>query len=159
MELIEKLQNKSEQEMIEEFLEYLEIDDKDKYTKKMKGIYKMSRNNKLKLPKINIKENILINNKKTENSKSNSVLTYNKKEYENNIPKLKKINIGKQFLVKDMEDKEKGDTPKRERIMYDSEESEEEKEEKSEKDEKANNLPVIESAGIPLFSKKKLDNN
>ena len=47
-----------------------------------------------------------------------------------------------------MVDKDKEDTPKRQRYIYESEESEEEKEEKN------NNLPIIESSGIPLFSKK-----
>ena len=52
-----------------------------------------------------------------------------------------------------MVDKEKGDTPVRERYIYDSEESEDQKE------DNLPNLPVIESSGIPLFSKnKKLEN-
>ena len=159
LELIEKLQQKTENEMLEEFLEFLELDDKDIYRKKIEGIYNIKENkknnkinNKIILPKINIKDNILKNNKKNEYSKSISVLNYNKKEKEkeNNIPILKKINIGKQFLVKDMTDKEKENTPKRNRIIYESEESEEEKDQ---------NLPIIETPGIPLFSKnKKIEN-
>ena len=51
-----------------------------------------------------------------------------------------------------MIEKKKPDTPKRERIVIESEES-------NEDEEKDNNLPVIESSGIPLFSKnKKLEN-
>ena len=114
----------------------------------MKGIYNMKNKNEINLPKLKIKENVLINNKKSEYSKSNSLLTYNKKENINTVPKIQKINIGKQIWIKDMVDKDKEDTPKRQRYIYESEESEEEKEEKN------NNLPIIESSGIPLFSKK-----
>ena len=148
MEKIDNLQKKSENELVEEFFEFLEIDDENKYRQKMKGIFNMKNKNEINLPKLNIKENALINNKKNEYSKSNSLLTYNKKENINTVPKIQKINIGKQIWIKDMVDKEKGDTPKRQRYIYESEESEEEK------DEKNNNLPIIEPSGIPLFSKK-----
>ena len=148
MEKIENLQKKSENELFEEFFEFLEIDDENKYRQKMKGIYNMKNKNEINLPKLKTKENVLINNKKSEYSKSNSLLTYNKKENINTVPKIQKINIGKQIWIKDMVDKDKEDTPKRQRYIYESEESEEEKEEKN------NNLPIIESSGIPLFSKK-----
>ena len=144
---IENLQNKSENQIIEEFFEFLEIDYEDKYRLKMKGIYnpinKNIKKNELSLPKI--KENIpkKSNNK---NMKSNSVLTYRKKEEENIKPTIKKLYIGKQIWVKDMVEKEKGDTPKRDRIVYDTDEE-------SEEDEKDNNLPAIESSGVPLFSR------
>ena len=77
---IENLQNKSENQIIEEFFEFLEIDYEDKYRQKMKGIYnpinKNIKKNELSLPKI--RENIpkKSNNK---NMKSNSVLTNKKK--------------------------------------------------------------------------------
>ena len=51
-----------------------------------------------------------------------------------------------------MVEKEKGDTPKRGKIVYDTDEESEE-DEKDEKDEKDNNLPAIESSGVPLFSR------
>ena len=69
------------------------------------------------------------------------------------MPKLHKINIGKQVWIKDMMDKEKEDTPKRQKYIYESEESKEKKEEKND------NLPIIESSGIPLFSKKNKTEN
>jgi len=147
---IENLQNKSENQIIEEFFEFLEIDYEDKYRQKMKGIYnpinKNIKKNELSLPKI--RENISkkSNNK---NMKSNSVLTYKKKEEENLKPVVKKLYIGKQIWVKDMVEKEKGDTPKRGKIVYDTDEESEE----DEKDEKDNNLPAIESSGVPLFSR------
>ena len=150
---IENLQNKSENQIIEEFFEFLEIDYEDKYRQKMKGIYnpinKNIKKNELSLPKI--RENIpkKSNNK---NMKSNSVLTNKKKEEENLKPIVKKLYIGKQIWVKDMVEKEKGDTPKRGKIVYDTEEESEE-DEKDEKDEKDNNLPAIESSGVPLFSR------
>ena len=152
MKEIDEIQKKNEDEIIEEFFQFLEIDDVNKYRPKMKGIYNANKINEISLPKIKVKENILINNKKNEYSKSNAILTYNKKNNDNSIPKLKKINIGKQFWIKDMIEKKKPDTPKRERIVIESEES-------NEDEEKDNNLPVIESSGIPLFSKnKKLEN-
>ena len=153
MEKIEGLQRKSESELIEEFFEFLEIDYKDKYRQKMKGIFNGNSITEVSLPKINVKEKVLVNNQKNKYSKNNSILTFNKKENINSIPQIQKINIGKQFWIKGMVDKEKGDTPVRERYIYDSEESEDQKE------DNLPNLPVIESSGIPLFSKnKKLEN-
>ena len=150
MEEIEKIQNRTEDEIIEEFFEFLEIDDKDKYWAKMKRINKV---NEITLPKININENNLMNNKGNEYSKTNSILEFAKRGRVNSKPKIKKIKVGKQFWIKDMIDKEKRDTP--ERVNYVLEESDEEEE----KDENFPNLPVIESPGIPLFSKnKKIEN-
>ena len=91
----------------------------------MKGIYNTNKINDINLPKIKVKENILINNKKNKYLKNNAILTYCKKNNDNFIPKLKKINIGKQFWIKDMIEKKKSDTPKRERIVIESEESNE----------------------------------
>ena len=150
MEKIEILQKKQENELIEEFFEFLEIDDPLKYRKKMKGIYNANSITEVSLPKINVKDNALVNNQKNKYSKNNSVLTYNKKENINAVPRIQKINIGKQFWVKSMVDKEKGDTPIRQRYIYDDEDSEEQKDD---------NLPVIESNGIPLFSKNKKNEN
>ena len=150
IEKIELLEKKTEDEMIEEFFQFLEIDYKDKYRQKMKGIYNANSITEVSLPKINLKDNVLINNQKNKYSKNSSILTYNKSENINNVPRIQKINIGKQIWVKSMVDKEKGDTPIRERYIYESEDSEEQKDD---------NLPVIESNGIPLFSKnKKLEN-
>ena len=134
---IENLQKKSEDEIIEEFFEFLEIDNKDKYWDKMKRINKVK---EITLPKININENYL---------KTNSIVAFTKKERGNEKPKIKKIKAAKQVWTKDMIDKEKGDTPIRERYIYDLEESDEEI------NEDLPNLPVIESAGIPLFAKNK----
>jgi len=149
---IENLQNKSENQIIDEFFEFLEIDYEDKYRQKMKGIYnpinKNIKKNELSLPKI--KENIpkKSNNK---NMKSNSVLSYKKKEEEDLKPVVKKLYVGMNIWLKDMVEKEKGDTPKRDRIVYDTDEESEEDE--KEKDEKDDNLPAIESSGVPLFSR------
>ena len=136
----------------------MEIDDEDKYRQKMKGIYNYGNSKKseksMTLPKI--RENITKKNIKKEKIKTNSILTYNKKEKESK-PVVKKIHIGKQIWIKDMVEKEKEDTPKRDRIVYESEEDESEEngveEEEKEEEKKDNNLPPIESKGMALFSR------
>jgi hypothetical protein len=157
MEEIEEIQKKSENEIIEALFKFLEIDDRNKYINKMKGIYNGNKKNEVNLPKIHKNENNKINNKSNFNSKSTSVLTYNKKDDNNSVAELKKFNLGNQLWAKDMVEKNKDDSPKRDRIIYvlSEEDSDEEKDNNLPNVPNVPNLPVIESSGIPLFSKKK----
>jgi hypothetical protein len=157
MEEIEEIQKKSENEIIEALFKFLEIDDRNKYINKMKGIYNGNKKNEVNLPKINKNENIILNNKSNFNSKTTSVLTYNKKDDNNSVTELKKFNLGKQLWIKDMVEKNKDDSPKRDRIIYvlSEEDSDEEKDNNLPNAPNVPNLPVIESSGIPLFAKKK----
>ena len=84
-------------------------------------------------------------------------LTYNKKDDNNSVAELKKFNLGNQLWAKDMVEKNKDDSPKRDRIIYvlSEEDSDEEKDNNLPNVPNVPNLPVIESSGIPLFSKKK----
>ena len=154
LKLIEKYQNKSEEELIEEFFIFLDIDDTNKYKQKMKGIFGVE-NKTLNLPKIKTQEIQIINNTKDEHSKSNALLTLSKKE--NGIDAIKKMNIGRRVWVKGMIEKERSETPKKAKVEYVSEESEEneEKIEKKKDEEKKEDLPVIESQGMPLFTRNK----
>ena len=152
LKLIEEYQNKSEEELIEDLFKFMEIDDSDKYKQKMNGGLGIEHKS-LNLPKIKIpNNNNHINNKKSEHSKTNALLTFNKVEKEN-PDKIKKMKIGMRIWVKGMIEKERNETPKNKKIEYESEESKEEEEEKEE--EKKDELPVIESQGIPLFSRNK----
>ena len=152
LKLIEEYQNKTEEELIEELFKFMEIDDSNKYKQKMKGINNIE-NKSINLPKIKNTEKILINNTKDEYSKSHALLTFNKKE-KGKSDITKKVNIGMRVWVKGMIEKERNETPKKNEIKYEYEsEKSEEKEEKEE--EKKENLPVIESKGIPLFSRNK----
>ena len=157
LKLIETLQNKSEEELIEELFKFMEIDDVQKYKQKMKGIFGIE-NQSINLPKIQTQEMTLINNTKSEHSKSNALLTFNKKE-KGNPDKIRKMNIGMRVWIKGMVEKERGETPKRKKIEYNykDEESEKEEEKKDEKkeDEKKEDLPVIENKGMALFSRNK----
>ena len=152
LKLIEEYQNKSEEELIEDLFKFMEIDDSDKYKQKMNGGLGIEHKS-LNLPKIKIpNNNNHINNKKSEHSKTNALLTFNKVEKEN-PDKIKKMKIGMRIWVKGMIEKERNETPKNKKIEYESEDSKEEEEEKEE--EKKDELPVIESQGIPLFSRNK----
>ena len=153
MEEIVDIQNKEESEIIEDFFLFLEIDDRNKYMNKMKGIYNINKINELNLPKIQKPENTFINNKTNIYSKSHAIMTYNKKENDNSGTTIKKVNIGLPFWVKDMVEKKKEDSPKKEKFIYVL--SEEENDLDDESEEKNQNFPVIESSGVPLFSKKK----
>ena len=154
LKLIENYQNKSEEELIEDLFKFMEIDESDKYKQKMKGgLGNGNGNVVLNLPKIKVQDNIITNNKKSEHSKTNALLTFNKAE-KTNPEKRKKMNIGMRIWVKGMVEKVRNGTPKKEKIEYESEESEEEKE-KEKEEEKKEELPVIESQGIPLFSRNK----
>ena len=150
LKLIEKYQNKSEEELIEEFFIFLEIDDINKYKQKMKGIFG-GENRVINLPKIKTQEIQIINNTKDEHSKSNALLTLSKKE--KGIDTIKKMNIGRRVWVKGMIEKERGETPKKQKIEYESEESEDK--EKTNDDKKEEELPNIESQGMHLFSRNK----
>ena len=158
IKLIETYQNKSEEELIEELFKYMEIDESKNYKQKMKGIYGIE-NKSINLPKIQSQEVNLINNTKSEHSKSNALLTFSKRE-KGNPDKITRMNIGMRVWVKGMVEKERNGTPKSKKIEYDfieSEESEnkEEKEYEKKEDEKKEDLPVIENKGIPLFSRNK----
>ena len=151
VKLMETIQKKTEEELIEELFKFMEIDYPDKYKSKMKGVFN-NNSNKLNLPKIPNKEIELINNRKNEHSKSNALLTFSKSE-KGNPQNKKKINIGMRVWVKNMVEKVIGDTPKKEKIEYEIEETEDKEEEKDE--EKKEDLPVIERKGVPLFTRNK----
>ena len=158
LKLIETYQNKSEEELIEELFKLMEIDESKGYKQKMKGIYGIE-NKSINLPKIQTQEVNIINNTKSEHSKSNALLTFSKKD-KGNPDKIRKMNIGMRVWVKGMVEKERSETPKNKKIEYDFKESEEsenkeEKDYENKEDEKKEDLPVIENKGIPLFSRNK----
>ena len=158
MKLIETYQNKSEEELIEELFKLMEIDESKGYKQKMKGIYGID-DKSINLPKIQTQEVNIINNTKSEHSKSNALLTFSKKD-KGNPDKIRKMNIGMRVWVKGMVEKERSETPKNKKIEYDFKESEEsenkeEKDYENKEDEKKEDLPVIENKGIPLFSRNK----
>ena len=158
LKLIETYQNKSEEELIEELFKLMEIDESKGYKQKMKGIYGID-DKSINLPKIQTQEVNIINNTKSEHSKSNALLTFSKKD-KGNPDKIRKMNIGMRVWVKGMVEKERSETPKNKKIEYDFKESEEsenkeEKDYENKEDEKKEDLPVIENKGIPLFSRNK----
>ena len=154
LKLIETYQNKSEEELIEDLFKFMEIDEEDKYKQKMKGGF-ANEKKEINLPKLKTQENKLLSSTKTEHSKIDALMSFNKSEIKKEN-KFKKLKIGMRIWVKGMVEKERDETPEKEEVEYVNEEIEQEEEKEPEKEEeKKDELPVIESKGMALFSRNK----